>query len=472
MKFLFAAFLSLITIIEASSQKVSISPYINIRNENSYEIINVNEHPMVLRFKNNEFIINVFDQDLANFAERKILFEKKNCDIVNTSYNEKHFLVYYTFIHKGEEFLKVMKINEFGNKTDSTELYKSTSNFDNNSFKNIESEDRSKTILFRSINNAEMDFILFDNIGFKKTYSRRIKFKDIKTKTDFRKIVVSNDGNVFLLFQKTPGIFNKYNNKLIIVNIKDNDHDQKKTVFDVDFYFDNFNIIFDNKNNNLIIAGTRNKLYQNKSEGIFTIKLNSDLNLLFIKSSQFSKNLLENYYKTIKVKSYINNLKIKDIIPRNDGGYLLILEKLEVITRQPTNDFRARYPSYMESTDNVFGEIILISVHENGDEFWSKMITKNQFSSNDDGVYSSFGFLKTSNRINIIFNDEIKDETQVIMYYINPLGRIGRLSLFNTELYDLKLMLQESIQLSNRKMLIPSYNKDKLKLVLLELEND
>lgn len=469
MKKIFVLILFISLAINTFSQKLTISPPVNIRNDNSFEVIRINNSPVVLRYNNNEFILDIFDQNLTNFSEKKILFEKRNSEIVSTSANDNNLLVFYSYEHKGDELIKVVKINENGTKSDSAEIYKASSSIDSYDFKNTESEDGSKTVLFRSINSTEMDFIIFDNFRFKKLYSKRIKFKELKTNTDFRKIEISNDGEVFVIFQKLPGIFNKYNNKIIINKIDPNDQNLKKKELDVEFYFDNFKIVCDNKNRHLIIAGTRNKLFQNKSEGYFTIKLNSELELLYIRNNPFSKGILEMYYKTMKSKNYINNLKVKEIIPRNDGGFVLSLEKVEIITRQSNNDFRMRYQSYVESTDNIYGEIILISVHENGDEFWARMISKNQVSSNDEGIYSSFGHLITPGRINIVFNDEIKDETQVIMYNINPVGNIERISLFNTELYDLKLLLRESIQLSNKNLLIPSYNKDKLKIVMLEL---
>lgn len=472
MKIIFIFLLSLSLTINTFSQKVSISPPVNIRNDNSFEVISINNIPIVFRYNNNDFILNIFDQNLSGYSEKKIFLEKRNSEIVSTSVNDKNFIIFYSINYKGDESVKAIKINENGEKKDSADLFTPSSNIDSYDFKNTESEDKSKTLLFRSINSTEMDFIVFDNIKFRKLYSKRIKFKDIKTNTEFRKISISNDGKVFMLFQKTPGIFNKYTNKMIVGSIDPTDQNFRKKELDIEFYFDNFKIFFDNINKHLLIAGTRNKLFQNKSEGYFTIKFNSELELIFVKNNSFNKSLLDTYYKTMKLKTYINNLKVKDIFPRNDGGFVLLLEKVEIITRQSNNDFRMRYPSYVESTDNIYGEIILISIHETGEEFWSKIITKNQISSNDQGVYSSFGVLKTPGRMNIIFNDEIKDETQVIMYNINPIGNIGRISLFNTELYDLKLMLRESLQLSNRNLLIPSYNKDKLKLVLLELENN
>jgi hypothetical protein len=471
MKSLLIMLIGLLFNIGSDAQKVSISPPLNIKNDNSFEVMAIDDKPLVFRQNSNDFFLNVFDTSLLSFAEKKITVEKKYPDIVATNFNRKNMHIFYSYNHKGDEYLKVINFDGNGEKKDSSELFKSSSNIDSPDFKNAESEDKSKIVLFRSLNSNEMDFIIYDNNILKKIYSKRIKFKDIKTNSEFRKICVTNEGQVYVLFQKIPGLFNKYNNKILIESINPDNREIKKAEINLEFYFDNFRISFDNLNNNLILAGTKNKLFQNKSEGYFTILFNKDLDLQFIKHNQFSNKLLTEFYRSSKVKSYINNLKLKDIILRNDGGIILVLEKVEIITRQANNDFRMRYPSYIESTDNFYGEIILISLHENGDEFWSEMIRKNQISSNDQGMYSSFFILKTAGQLKLIFNDEVKDETQIIMYYINPLGNYGRISLFNTELYGLNLLLRESIQISSDKLLIPSYKNDKLKLVLLDLKN-
>ena len=451
------------------AQKVSISAPVNIRNEKSFELMNIHTKPLVFRQNNNDFLLGVYENNLGNFFEKKLSFEKKNAEVVASSYNEKSLIIFYSYELKGDGFIKAMRINEKGDKTDSIELLKASAKLEDEDFKNTESEDKSKSVLFRSNNNSEMEFIVTDNLNFKKLYSKTIKIKDIKTNTEFRKISITNEGVVYVIFQKIPGLFNKYNNKIIIIKIDPMEPEFKKKELELEFYFDNFRVIFDNLNKNLIIAGSKNKLFQNKSEGYFAIDLNSELEIKYIRQNPFSKKLLEDYYKSTKLRSYVNNLKVKDIIPRNDGGFIVIFEKVEIITRQSGGDFRMRYPSYIESTDNFYGEIIIVSIHENGEEFWSEVIRKNQISSNDQGIYSSFAIMKSSGRISLIFNDEIKDETQIIMYSVNPLGNFSRISLFNTELYDLKLLLRESIQISSKSLLIPSYNKDKLKLVLLEL---
>ncbi|MEZ4906539.1 MAG: hypothetical protein R2771_02595 [Saprospiraceae bacterium] len=49
-----------------------------------------------------------------------------------------------------------------------------------------------------------------------------------------------------------------------------------------------------------------------------------------------------------------------------------------------------------EYQDYIYGNILVISTHENGEEFWSNAIPKSQNSINDNGLYSSFGIMTTS----------------------------------------------------------------------------
>lgn len=77
MKIIFIFLLSLSLTINTFSQKVSISPPVNIRNDNSFEVISINNIPIVFRYNNNDFILNIFDQNLSGYSEKKIFLEKE-----------------------------------------------------------------------------------------------------------------------------------------------------------------------------------------------------------------------------------------------------------------------------------------------------------------------------------------------------------------------------------------------------------
>lgn len=454
------------------SQKVTISEPVTSRNDISMEMINIKEKPLLLRMRNESLLINVFNEDLSNVVEKEVFFEKKNFDIIATSFNDSKFLVFYKYGQKSEQILRSALFDKNGNKIDSTELYRFSSFTDHNDFKSVQSEDKSKIVLFRTLDNDEIEFLLFDNFGFKILYRKRLQFKDLNIDTDFKKIAVSNEGQVFVFFQKIPGLFNRNQNKIVLHKIASDQGTTLTKDLLVDFYFDSFKFTYDNVNDNIIVSGVRSKLFQNKFEGTFILKLDNDLNVKLLKNSNFSQSLLQNYYskKNSKAKKYINNIKVKDLILRNDGGFVMLLESVEIITRQSNPEARMLSASYVGSTDNIYGEVIAISFHDDGTEFWNQVISKEQISTNDRGIYSSVGLMKNPGNLRIIYNDDIKNETQVVMYSVNPLGSLKRLSLFNTEMYDLNLMLRESIQISSDKILIPSLFNDKIKLVLLDLE--
>jgi hypothetical protein len=451
-------------------QKVTISVPVTSRNDVSIEMINIKEKPLLLRVRNESLIINVFNEDLSNMNEKEVFFEKKNFEIIATSYNDNKLLIFYKYVQKNEQILRSVHFDKNGNKIDSTELYRFSSFSDHNDLKSVQSDDKSKMLIFRKLDTDEIDFLLFDNFNFKIVFRKKIKFKDLNIDNDFKKIAVSDEGQVYVLFQKIPGLFNKNQNKLLLYNI-----DQETTLTKdllVDFYFDSFKFVYDNVNDNIVVSGVRSKLFQSKFEGTFFIKLDKNLNIKLLKNSNFSHDLLQHYYskKNSKAKKYINNIKVKDLILRNDGGFVLLLESVEIITQQSNIEARRLSASYVGSTDNIYGEVIAISFHDDGTEFWNQVISKEQTSTNDRGIYSSFGMMKNPGNLRIIYNDEIKDETQVVMYSLNPLGSLKRLSLFNTEMYELNLMLRESLQISADKILIPSLSNDKIKLVLLDLE--
>lgn len=424
---------------------------------------------MVLRSDKTDLTIDVFNNDVTSFLEKKISFERKNANIISTSSTDKGLVIIYTYSHKGINIINAIKTGESGNRTDTSRIY-SFEAWENTDFRFALSEDKSKTILFRNYRNGFMDILLFDNINFKSLYSMRFRFDNIRIEKDFRRVELSNNGEAFFVFHKTSFGFKRKSNEFVIYAIDETGRNTGLKKIATPYYFENFRLEFDNQNHQLLIAGVYNRKFQKQSEGYFSIKLNALLEIVYKNTNPFSTNILREYYKLsgLRERSYISDITLRDIVFRNDGGYILILEKVEIFSRQHYTDPRMRYRYGLESTNYTYGELILISVHENGDEFWNRIIKKNQVSSSDRGIYSSYGIFRTPEEIGLIFNDEIKDETQVIMHRIDPIGNIQRSALFNTELYDLLLMPRESIQISESKFLIPSLNRDKLKLLVLE----
>lgn len=452
-------------------QKISVSPQLDVHNDTYFNLIGqVEDKILTFRSENNKNILNIFDKKLNQFTEKKIFFEKRDIDIISISQQDSNWILVYSYQHKNKEWIKAYKLNKFGNKIDSLNLHSEKQYFSTRDFAHIQSEDQSKLLIFKKRDKSSMDFIELDLKIFKKLFYQRMQFSKVNLNNDFRKMQISNEGNVYIIFEKSPTIFNKFNHKIFVYSYNTETNEIKENSQNLKGNSYSLKAIYDNKNKDLKIVALTTKSLNEKAKGYLLLKFGQDLVSKTFLRQRFNKSLLSQFYKlqNKKEKAYIKNLTIKELVLRNDGGLMLILEKKEILSRQNLDRIQNRYIQSPTHTEYIFSEIVLISLQKNGEEFWNKIIPKYQVSSNDFGIYSSYFNFKTPSSLKLIFNDEIKDANQVMMYSINPIGSLSRKSLFATELYKLNLAFEKSIQLSNSKLLVPSYKKDRLKLVMIE----
>ena len=452
-------------------QPIAISPEIDTRNDYTFDLLGkIGDRILAFRKKNKKYILNIYDKTLFRVSEKPVYLGKKNTDIISISTDKDNFTVFYTHKIKNTMYIKAIKFNETGTKIDSATLYKQKQFFSSKPFLSVKSRDKNMILIYRIINNKEIEFLEFNNGKFKKIYYKILKFKDVKLNNNYHRLTISNKGNIYLIYEKKPSIFNGTTHKIIINAFYPATKKRKKISRTLKNYTGDIKIKYDNKNEVLNIACTVTKLYDTKILGYCVYKFDKNLLLKNNFLHYFKENLLSDYYKIEikKKKKYIKNLFIKDIELRNDGGIVLVFEVKEIIKRK-LNNFSYRQEIYSGDIDYIFGNIIIISIHENGEEYWGKIIPKNQISTNDFGIYSSFYIFKIPSSLKLLFNDEIKNKNQVIMYSISPTGDIKRNSIFTTDLYKLNLSFNKAIQISNRKLIVPSYKRDKLKLVSVQI---
>ncbi len=455
----------------AKCQQISISPEIDTRNDYTFDLLGkVGNKILAFRKKNKKYILNIYDKTLYRVSEKTISLEKKNTDIVSVVAGKNDFTVFYTLKKKNTIFLKAVKFNETGTRLDSTMLFQQKHLFSTKPFLSVKSRDKKIILIYRIIENKEIEFTEFNIEKFKRIYYKKIKFKDVKLNNNYYRLAISNKGNIYFMFEKKPSIFSGSSHKIIINAFYPYSKKRKKTSKNIKVNTGDINIVYDDENEVLNITGIITKLYDVKAIGYFVYKLDENLLRKGYFKHYFKEKLLSDYYRLEikKKKKYIRNLYIKNLELRNDGGIVLVLEVKEIIKRK-VNTFNNRQDLYSGDTDYIFGNIILISIHENGEEFWEKIIPKYQMSTNDYGIYSSFFIFKIPSSLKLLFNDEIKNKNQVIMYSVSPTGEIKRQSVFTTDMYKLNLSFNKCVQISNKKLIIPSYKKEKLKLVLVEL---
>jgi hypothetical protein len=169
----------------------------------------------------------------------------------------------------------------------------------------------------------------------------------------------------------------------------------------------------------------------------------------------------------------LNDLKIQELAFRKDGGVVALLEEIRQFSRNMNNmgvrPYAFNDPVGGRITIDYYHEALLAaSFNPDGSRHWEKVMLKKQFSQDDDGVFSSYGLLKTPAGLRLLFNDEIKNETTTSEYQLTGAGLVDRHSLFNTSNQNIQLRFRDALQIGSDEVLIPSEYRSHLRLVRIK----
>ncbi|MDF1696561.1 MAG: hypothetical protein P1U56_12040 [Saprospiraceae bacterium] len=465
------------SILPLQAQRVTVSKEMSIRNDFAYDIIGkVDENILLYRDKGNEKVVEVFDINMKHLYDREIILEDNRVDIYCIVPQDTAFTIIYGYRQKRLYNMRARKYNSSGTMIDSVTFLKDIDNFRIESFQFEISEDRSKTLLFSSRKNDLFYTYVIDNDEMRVLWRKESKLIGFDVRKDFRGVVLSNLGEVNALFEIDNSKYDRDNHKMILLGL-----DSSDGLYENVFTFENkltvdLEMAYDNKNRRIILAGLVSDESEFDATGYFYLStpvatLEPETK---IKDFDFDLNFLgELYGKKLSKKKRLNDFVTRDLVIRNDGGFLLFTEMNKEYYRRSSFNGGARLNSGFNGggrgwVDIYNEDIIVFSVHPDNTEHWKKILYKKQFSQDDGGIFSSYFLFKTPSRIRLIYNDEIKRNNTVSEYVLDPLGNFERNSLLSTEYQNLKLRFKDALQVSSSILLVPSERNFKLSLVKIE----
>jgi hypothetical protein len=294
------------------------------------------------------------------------------------------------------------------------------------------------------------------------------EFKDVDLKEDFRKIVVTNKGFVFILFEKNNTDYDREDHELLIYKIYTKKQNSLHRIASPNMLNTGLEMAFHNKTEALTIAGMAGK-HENTATAYFVYKRN----ILQIESTDsldfipFEDDLFRKINPNSK-KKILYEFKFTNMRFRQDGGVLLFGELIKEFYRNNSNFPTIADNGYFPSrgfTDYFNEDMIVFNINPDGSTFWWNVLFKKQYSQDDSGVFSSFFLFNTPSRYRVIYNDEIKKSNTVSEYEIDPLGNYRRNTVLNTDYQNLKLRFTSAIQTSNTEFVVPSEKANKINLV-------
>jgi len=459
-----------------NAQKVTVSREINVRNNYAYDILpNIEDHIIFYHDRGIEHIFEIYDQNLRYKSDIQPDFEKKNILPTGVIAMDSAFHFFYTYKNENKVVFKAIAFDKNVAIRDSfTYAIKDKKAVTSNPRFSF-SKDKSKVLVFTP-NDQFLNLQLIDNNNLTLIYDFNLLVENVNLKNDFEKLVVSNDGEVFIVARKSS-IWQTNNDeiiKLIRINSKD---DISVHLFTPEAdVITNLKLDFDNKNKRIVLAGFTTPNDENRANGYFGFsilpdELPDDAEIIINRfSSEFVVEVSGKKNKKIKV---LEDFRIQDLIIRNDGGVIIVSEAVREFTRRSQmaspGQFGNNFP-LRGFIDYYHEDIVLLATFPDGKEHWKKVLFKKQFSQDDSGVFSSYYIFKTPSRIRLLYNDEIKNSNTVSEYIMDPNGNSERKSVLSTEYQNLKLRFRDAIQIGPSSLIIPSEKATKINLVRIDYD--
>jgi hypothetical protein len=163
----------------------------------------------------------------------------------------------------------------------------------------------------------------------------------------------------------------------------------------------------------------------------------------------------------------IENLVPKELIFREDGGFIAISEVNKVYERRSNYSLPNSIASRNSArwVDYYYEDILVHSFEPDGQLSWKKILRKKQYSQDDGALYSSYFRFTNPSHVRLIFNDEIVQNNTVSEYILNSAGREDRKTVLSTDNQKLRLAFSEAYQTSGNAFIVPSERQSKLSLV-------
>jgi len=166
-------------------------------------------------------------------------------------------------------------------------------------------------------------------------------------------------------------------------------------------------------------------------------------------------------------KRAFNEFQVRQLIVRNDGGFVMLTEDFYVSTRNSYNQgfgyYSWYYPSMSASVREYnYGDILAMSFNGNGEPEWAKFIRKEQYSQEDGGLFSSYALINTGGSLGFLFNDFNMNTSKVQLATLDANGNVTMDLLTTFKREDPDWLPKSGKQVSAREFVVPCLKRNQI----------
>ncbi len=163
----------------------------------------------------------------------------------------------------------------------------------------------------------------------------------------------------------------------------------------------------------------------------------------------------------------LNQFQVRDLVVKNDGGFVLIAEDYYITTRHGYSSgfgyYSWYYPSMSSSVREYrYGDILVASYDGSGQLDWYQFVRKDQFTQEDGGLFSSFLMVNTGGAIGFMFNDFMGSRSRVRLASVDGSGEVQTQILGEAARNAPDWIPRQGEQISAREVMVPCLIRRKI----------
>ncbi len=414
----------------------------------------------------NKNVIYSFNDSLQYIKTTEIDFIKNNANplLIVADKNEWVLIVYY--FEKGKTIIEAARFDENCDLLLQKKIAILDSRY-NISPEQLQVADNKKELLIYQIKNEnEIEIINCNLVNLDIVFQKTFYWKSVNLYEEFRAVKIDNQMNNYFVFEQNKQRRRLAKHRLLVYKIDSLAREKSTILLVPNITLQELKICTDEKNKQLLVAGfVANDMGTN---AFFYARLAAD-SLAFYQIVPMSENFIRSFTGLEKKKvKRIYNLKIKELIARQDGGLIMISEETIIKNYELIlNGTPATQNNqvFSNQADYFYGNLLVNTFYPSGAIHWTQIFYKNQDSENDKGRFSSFFMLKTSAALRFLCNNEISNNPPIYEFQVNALGD-SKKQLLNTNFEpNGQIEFAESVQTAHNEGFSLAIRNNKLRLV-------
>lgn len=448
-----------------------VSEGISIRNDYGYELIGrLRDRILLFRDKYDDFEVQAFDSQMQLSWSRELEdLERRGVQILSVVGSKNDFSVVHKVRRRGRSVLRVHKYDPGANLIDSM-LVKDYGErvFTPPVLDIVRSDDKNCFAVFNVAERNKLEVICFRLDKMQVLWDKTISVEDNFSEANAQAMALSNAGEFFFIREKNNRRSKIEEHECQILRVSAASETLTRVPLG-EFLTSDVQFVYDNLNQRLVGAGFYADKNRERANGSFFISVASDNDAQVLRYEPFD----DKYISILRQKDVADDTKgvpdaeVEQLILRQDGGVVLVAERQREIQRGAAAGRGFWRDGMRMVVDFYFDDLLIIAFHPDGQAHWKTVLHKKQYSQDDDGTFSSYFLVRNSDKLRLLFNDEIKYENTCSEYVLSPAGDFDRNSLLTTDGQNLRLRFRDALQVSAGECLVPSEFRNKLKLVLL-----